>query len=234
MAKAIPTVLFIVEGISDKTALRKIFQKLYKNKEINFEVTDGDITSDKSITVKNIEDKIYEIVKKFMDDKKLSKKNIIQIVQIFDMDGTFIKDQFIEAGENVKFEYTLTSIKCKYPRNVKDRNKQKSEIMKHLIRVKDIKGIDYDKYFMSCNLDHALYNEQNLSEELKQDYADAFYAVFKDAPRAFIDFLKEEVVNGVPSSYPQSWLYIQEELHSLERHTNLNIYFDKNPIDVLL
>ena len=119
MAKAMPTVLFIVEGISDKTALRKIFQKLYKNKEINFEVTDGDITSDKSITVKNIEDKIFEIVKKFMDYKKLSKKDIIQIVQIFDTDGTFIKDQFIEAGENVKFEYTLTSIKCKYPRNVK-------------------------------------------------------------------------------------------------------------------
>lgn len=106
--------------------------------------------------------------------------------------------------------------------------------MNYLLNIQDIKGISYDKYFMSCNLDHALYNEQNLSEELKQDYADEFYKIFKDAPRAFVEFLRTEVVNGVPSSYPQSWKYIKEGLHSLERHTNLNIYFDKNPIDTLL
>ena len=106
--------------------------------------------------------------------------------------------------------------------------------MNYLLNIQDIKGISYDKYFMSCNLDHALYNEQNLSEELKQDYADEFYEIFKDAPRAFVEFLRTEVVNGVPLSYPQSWKYIKEGLHSLERHTNLNIYFDKNPIDTLL
>lgn len=138
MAKSKPTVLLIVEGTSDKTALEKIFKKLYKFKEINFEVTEGDITSDKSTTIYNVED------------------------------------------------------------------------------------------------NHALYNEQNLPEDLKQEYADLFYETFKDAPRTFIEFLKEEVVNEVPNSYPQSWRYIKEELHSLERHTNLNIYFDKNPIDFLL
>lgn len=234
MAKSKPTVLLIVEGTSDKTALEKIFKKLYKFKEINFEVTKGDITSDESTTIHNVEDKIYRIVKKFMDDKKLSRNNILQIVQIFDTDGTFIKDEFIEAGSEAKFEYTLTSIKCKYPQNVVDRNKRKSEIMNHLLSIQDVKGIAYDKYFMSCNLDHALYNEQNLHEDLKQEYADLFYETFKDAPRTFIEFLKEEVVNGVPNSYPQSWRYIKEGLHSLERHTNLNIYFDKNPIDFLL
>lgn len=234
MAKSRPTVLLIVEGNSDQTALEKIFQKLYKFKAINFKITEGDITSDKSTTVQNVERKIYDIVKKFMDDKKLLKSDILQIVQIFDTDGTFIKEDFIESGDEAKFEYTLTSIKCKYPQNVVERNKRKSEIMKYLLSIPDIRGITYDKYFMSCNLDHALYNEQNLNEELKQDYADAFYTTFKDAPRAFIKFLKEEVVNGVPNSYPQSWRYIKEELHSLERHTNLNIYFDKNPIDFLL
>ena len=228
MARSRPTVLFLVEGNSDRTALRNIFQKLYKSKEINFEVTDGDITSDETITVQNVEDKIYKIVKKFMDDKKLSKRDILQIVQIFDMDGTFIENKYIEDGEDARFEYTLASIKCKY------RHKRKCEIMNHLLNVQDIKGMIYDKYFMSCNLDHALYNEQNLSDDLKQEYADEFYSIFKDAPRAFIEFLKEEVVNGVPLSYHQSWRYIKEGLHSLERHTNLNIYFDKNPIDFLL
>lgn len=234
MAEPKPTVLFIVEGDSDKTALEKIFQKLYKFKEINFKITRGDITSDESVTAENVEDNIYKIVKKFMNDTKLSKKDILQIVQIFDTDGTFIKDEFIEKGDEAKFEYTLTSIKCKYPQNVVDRNERKSKIMNYLLSIQDIKGISYDKYFMSCNLDHALYDEQNLPDDLKQQYADVFYTTFIDAPRTFIEFLKKEVVNGVPYSYPESWRYIKEERHSLERHTNLNIYFDKNPIDVLL
>ena len=37
------TVIFIVEGNTDKTALENIFRKIYKNKNINVEVTQGDI-----------------------------------------------------------------------------------------------------------------------------------------------------------------------------------------------
>lgn len=61
MAKPKPTVLFIVEGGSDETALKRILKKLYKKKEINFEVTDGDITSDESVNVQNVEEKIFKI-----------------------------------------------------------------------------------------------------------------------------------------------------------------------------
>ena len=39
------TVLFIVEGPSDKSALEKIFKKIYKrNRNIDFKFTDGDIS----------------------------------------------------------------------------------------------------------------------------------------------------------------------------------------------
>lgn len=145
MAKPKPTVLFIVEGGSDETALKRILKKLYKKKEINFEVTDGDITSDESVNVQNVEEKIFKIVKKFMNDKKLSKNNIIQIVQIFDTDGAFIKKEFIEKGESSKFEYTLNSIRCKYPRKVEERNERKSKVMNYLLNIQDIKGISYDK-----------------------------------------------------------------------------------------
>lgn len=45
------TVLFIVEGSSDKTALEKIFRSIYKNnKNIEFKFTDGDISSDEATT----------------------------------------------------------------------------------------------------------------------------------------------------------------------------------------
>lgn len=79
---------------------------------------------------------------------------------------------------------------------------------------------------MSCNLDHALYDEINLDHELKQDYADKFYERFLGKEYLFIEFLKDDVVNGVPDTLSASWRYIKEDLHSLERHTNLHIYFN--------
>ena len=41
-------VLLLVEGFSDRNALKKIMQRIYKNRLLVFEVTQGDITSDKS------------------------------------------------------------------------------------------------------------------------------------------------------------------------------------------
>lgn len=82
---------------------------------------------------------------------------------------------------------------------------------------------------MSCNLDHALYDEINLNKELKQEYADRFYERFIGKEYMFPQFLETDVVNGVPDNLKASWQYIREDLHSLERHTNLHIYFKSNP-----
>ena len=82
---------------------------------------------------------------------------------------------------------------------------------------------------MSSNLDHALYDEQNLSDEEKKERADEFAGLFLNKPEVFIDYLNQYVVNGVPSSYPISWRYIKNGLNSLNRHTNLHIYFKDNP-----
>lgn len=46
----------------------------------------------------------------------------------------------------------------------------------------------------------------------------------------FIEFLNDEVVNGVPNTMSTSWRFIMDGLHSLERHTNLHIYFIQNPL----
>ena len=102
--------------------------------------------------------------------------------------------------------------------------------MDYLLMCDNIKGIPYRCYYLSSNLDHALYNQLNLSDELKSQYSQAFYEQFMGKETLFIKFLDMEVVNGVPESFPASWRYIREELHSLQRHTNLNIYFKENPV----
>ena len=101
--------------------------------------------------------------------------------------------------------------------------------MDYLLKEKEIKSIPYEMYFMSCNLDHALYNELNLDKELKQEYADAFYERFIGKENKFIDFLNSDVVNGTPSTLLDSWKYIRTGLHSVERHTNLHVYFVMHP-----
>ena len=225
------TVLFIVEGPSDKTALEKIFKSIYKqNKSIEFKFTDGDISSDPTVTIGNVEDRINQIIRDFIDDKKLKRTDIFQVVQIFDMDGTFIPDKAIIPGQSYSFEYSTKNISCKDVEHAKERNALKREILNHLLTLQHIKDLPYEMYFMSCNLDHALYDEINLDYELKQDYADKFYERFLGKEYMFIEFLKTDVVNGVPDTLSASWRYIKEGLHSLERHTNLHIYFNLNPL----
>ena len=222
-------VIFIVEGNSDKKALEKIFQRIYNHKDIVFKFMDGDITSDESVDKTNVEDIIYAKVDEYRKYKKLYKSDILEIVHIFDTDGTYIPSEAIIKGETSHFVYSEKQISCKNVDAVKKRNENKSAMMDYLLSLDNIKGIRYIGYFMSSNLDHSLYNEQNLSDELKGEYADAFYEVFQGKEKLFVDFLNDEVANGVPDIYQTSWRYIKEGVHSLERHTNLHLYFKDNP-----
>ena len=224
------TTIFIVEGPSDKAALEKIFKKIYKrNREIDFCFTNGDITSDPTVTVANVENKIYEKIREVITDKKLTKSDVMQIVQIFDMDGAYIPESAIVKGTTYAFKYSTTNISCTHPQRVVERNEKKKEILNYLLEQTTIKSFPYEMYFMSCNLDHALYNEINLDKHLKQEYADDFYEKFLGKEYLFPTFLESDVVNNVPDKMKDSWKYIKEGLHSLERHTNLNIYFKTHP-----
>ena len=119
------SVVFIVEGNSDKIALEKIFQKIYRNKNIIFKFTDGDITSDKEMTENKAVEAIYNKVNSYMKDKKLSKSDIWQIVHIFDTDGSYVPDTAVVKGENADFEYSVTQISYKNIQKVLERNKRK-------------------------------------------------------------------------------------------------------------
>lgn len=223
-------VLFIVEGATDKRALESIFQKIYRDRSVRFAFTHGDITSDEAISEQNVEDEIYKYVKSYMDINKIKKSDIWQIIQIFDMDGAYVDDSRIVEGDTREFFYTENEISCKNPEKILLRNEHKKKLMEYLLSLQEIKGISYEGYYMSCNLDHALYGLLNLSDEEKKKQADNFYSAFWDHPQLFLPFLRKYVVNGVPESFPSSWRYIKEDNHSLRRHTNLHIYFSKHPV----
>ena len=158
-------VLFIVEGAADKRALEGIFRKLYRNRTVRFEFTHGDITSDETISKQNVEDEIYKYVKSYMDISKIKKSDIWQIIQVFDMDGSYVDDSRIVEGDTGEFFYTENEISCKNSEKILLRNAHKKELMDYLLGLQEIKGISYEGYYMSCNLDNALYGLLNLSDE---------------------------------------------------------------------
>ncbi len=75
---------------------------------------------------------------------------------------------------------------------------------------------------MSCNLDHVLHDKQNSSDEEKEKNALAFAKRYRQDVDGFIKFIAESDFS-VTSNYVESWNYIKQGVHSLERHTNLGL-----------
>ncbi len=160
-------VLLLVEGFSDRHALKKIMQRIYMNRMIVFEVTKGDITSDKTVKKENVENVIKDIIKRHLSQSKYRKSDIWEIVHLIDTDGVFTPDSVAVEGDTKEFYYKPTTISCEKPERIIKRNADKRDILNHLLTVRDIGGIPYTAYYMSCNLDHVLYNEQNLNDDEK-------------------------------------------------------------------
>lgn len=224
-------VLFIVEGVSDKQALNNILRKLYQNsREIKFEITNGDATSNPDTSVDQVELQVKKIVRTYITDNKLRKNDIFQVIQIFDMDGAYIPNSAIIRGRTGKFIYTANNILCLTPQDVIVRNEHKRALMDKLLSISEINGIPYEKYFMSCNLDHVLYDEQNLNADDKLNRACEFQSQFRGQEHLFPIFLKQSAGENMPDDLDKSWEYIKQDMHSLERNTNLHLYFSLHPI----
>jgi len=77
---------------------------------------------------------------------------------------------------------------------------------------------------MSCNLDHVLHDKINNDETAKRIDAIRFSRKYSNDVESFIHFISASPFS-VKLSYRESWKYIQQELNSLCRHTNLGLCF---------
>ena len=64
----------------------------------------------------------------------------------------------------------------------------------------------------------------NSTDYEKEADAFAFAKKYRDDIPSFMKYISESDFSVV-GSYPQSWQYISEGLHSLERHTNFGLCF---------
>ncbi len=253
-------ILILVEGRSDKKALERAIYELYEKIDKDIEVffltmrqgldeTGGDITSyfrpQKGLVCpKYIEEDIYRLFMiKFFDEQKIMPKDISEVIQIVDLDGSYIPDECILLDKNLsKTQYTDTSIKCTDIERFKYRNQRKRENIDYLISKNTIKinkaSKPYSMYYFSSNLDHFLYGDANLDKHDKIRKADEFIRKFNKDDGSFdIDsFIRTfsedpDAFKGMnydyENDYKESWDYIKKGTNSLARHTNFNIFLNK-------
>ena len=220
-------VLIIVEGPSDEEALGAILSRYFDENEVRVYVCRGDITTEKGNKCSNIIKKVNECVKQHMALYSLRKSDYKEIIQVADMDGAFVPDSAIVEDKNAyKPIYSEKEIRTNHPEGIMKRNAQKRENMNCLITTSTIGNIPYHIYYMSSNLDHVLYNKLNSTDDEKENDAYNFAEKYKDDLIGFKSFIRESDFS-VNKDFIDSWDYIKQEKHSLERHTNFGLCLEK-------
>lgn len=225
--------LFIVEGKNDIKEVRAIlrssrFKEELEKYSIQFTSFDGDVSSRNNVTIKNIQNTVTQLVHKFRKNNPFRFEDYKEIIQIVDLDGTFIPDYCVIKGESRDYQYTSEFIITSDVRGAQERNRQKSSNLRKLITVAKIDNIPFSIYFVSRNMEHVLFNETGSpSMATKRDMADSFSDKCDLNPDILDDSLfNKEICSTKP--YVESWEDVQTECRSLERHTNFNLFFSKD------
>lgn len=219
-------ILFIVEGVTDKTSLGGIIDKLVSSNLIRFYITGGDITSDRFSDSTNVITKVNDHVKGFLKREiGIKKSDIIQIVHLIDIDGAYIGSDQIQVDDVEGFVYSESVVIANSAECVVERNSRKQQVINRLSLCPKISGISYSMYYFSCNLEHVLHNEINLADELKMEYAERFSDSYYKKEAKFIDFIRDEQF-AVKGDYKETWEFIKINGNSLKRYSNFHLFFE--------
>ena len=220
-------VMILLEGPSDATALGAYFKDFFSNDKVVTNILYTDITSQHGVYPDTIKAKVGRHISNELRRLKLTKSDLISVIHVVDLDGAFIPYTAIKLDETKDtFIYEDDGIHYKDVNAVVNRNTQKKQNVETLYKNTSgiCGGVMYHIYYMSCNLEHVLHNIRQVSPEDKEKLAYEFAERYKGNMNGFLKFLKESDFS-VCTNYKDSWDFVAEELHSLERHTNVGLCF---------
>lgn len=217
-------VFVIVEGASDEEALGVLLNRIFDSKTVYVQVMHCDVTTEHGVNPSNVLAKIGGIVKGYAG-RTFKSGDFSRIIHITDTDGAFIPDDAVkEDAAAAKPIYSVSAIRTQNKAGIEDRNHRKRENLNRLSTTAKIWNIPYQIYYMSRNLDHALYGQLNSTDEEKETNAFTFAKRYREDIPGFIKYISESEFS-VAEGYIRSWQYIREGLRSLERHTNFGLCF---------
>lgn len=215
--------LFIVEGITDVSSLGLLLHEYFSNEKIEFQITNGDITTKYGNKPSNIMNKIGDEIRTFMSKKRITKAHISEIVHIVDTDGAFIDDTSIIHDPTVNISYESNCIKTNSTIKIIERNNQKRGNISLLYPKTKIMGtIPYSMYYFSCNLEDFFHDVKNAKDEEKNELAYDLEDRYDGKVDEFIEFICQSSLSP-NEDYISSWIYIKKDHNSLSRCSNFNI-----------
>ena len=221
--KARKSVIVIVEGLSDETVMSYFLPKIYDPSFVRVHVYHGDITTDRQSTPGSIIRQVNKCIKYEMKLYGLRKTDVLRAIHVMDTDGAFVPDEAVKESADVPHTlYSCTEITTNDRESILARNQQKRANMTRLATTHAIGGIPYLPVYMSCNLDHVLHDKQNNDDDAKGTDAQNFVIRYNDDVPGFVRFMCESDFS-VAGDQKESWEFIAEGLHSLERHTNFGL-----------
>ena len=220
-------VLVIVEGACDDTALGVALNQVFDKDSVYIHIMHGDITTRKGVNPQNIVSKIGDEVKEYAKSQHYKASDFKQIIHIVDTDAAYIPDaNIIEDKALVEVSYEDDGIHTANVEPIKNRNKTKRNNLHRLRTQGTVWGIPYRVYYMSCNLDHVLHSKRNSTDDEKEKDAYAFAKKYKGDKDGFVKFIKESSFS-VTGDFKESWEFIEKEMNSIERYTNLCICIEE-------
>ena len=211
-------VLVIVEGPSDEVALGMALSQVYDKDFIYVHIMHGDITARRGVSSKNIVAKLGNEVTAYAKSQHYKASDFKQIIHIVDTDGAYIP----EKENYLDIRYENDGIYTNNKASVMTRNQQKRDNLYRLRSCGIIWTIPYSLYYMSCNLDHVLYDKKNSTDKDKENDAYVFAKKYKGKVESFKEFICKSPFS-VTGDYKGSWDYIEKDLNSVNRYTNLCI-----------
>lgn len=216
-------VFVIVEGASDETALGIVLNQVFDKESVHVHIMHGDITTRIGVNSQNIVAKVGNEVRAYATSNHYKPVDFKQIIHIVDTDAAYLADDKVfENPECAELLYQDDGIHTSDVSKVIARNKQKKENLYRLISCGKIWRVQYRVYYMSCNLDHVLYDKRNSTDEEKENDAYAFAKKYKNNVDEFMNFMCNSSFS-VKGDFKDSWDFIENGMHSIERYSNLPI-----------
>lgn len=248
-------IFFIVEGKHDKEEISAILNTPYfsefksryepcflmpnvktQGKTTHFSLeSGGDITADKNTTASNILGRLSDLINDYKKKGRgypIGHRDIARVVQITDADGAFVDRKCIIRSSEPKIKYRVQSIETSNVDGVAGRNEKKSEVLKRLSSISQVCNIPYSIYYVSCNMDHVLFDDRNMTPYRKQTYSLDFQAKCEKQPEVIFESVLKPGI-AIRSNYASSWEKIQFDNNSLRRITNLNLLLCELSQDLL-
>ena len=202
----------------------------------------GDITSLDEVTAENIEKYIYKYYFKKADKKtELGWDDVTTIIHIIDLDGAYVPKDKIRLFTPEEESLANTLVTKEKPKNTlylddhiavrsnlpqrQDTLLRKRKNIEHLLEIDEItigkKSVRYMLYYFSCNLDHFLYGNANMTGPEKMRNAANFSREVMDADSLVKYFSENAFCPEV--DYEPSWKILRRDTESLQRGSNVHL-----------